>query len=61
MSAGELALLSLPEIVFGPSWVWMILGEVPVEATFWGGGIVFAAIVMNALTGMRRKHPLPQV
>jgi len=59
--AGELALLSLTEVIFGPIWVWAILSEVPVEATFWGGGIVFAAIIFNAMTGMRRKHPLPQV
>lgn len=59
--AAELALLSLTEVIFGPIWVWLLLDEVPVEATFWGGAIVLVAIVVNAITGMRRKHPLPQV
>ena len=59
--AGELALLSLTEVIFGPIWVWAVFTEVPVEATFWGGGIAFVAIVFNAITGMRRKHPMPQV
>tara|TARA_Y100001934_G_scaffold281323_1_gene390646 strand:+ start:1234 stop:2211 length:978 start_codon:yes stop_codon:yes gene_type:complete len=58
--AGELALLSLTEVIFAPIWVWAFLSEVPVAATFWGGGIVFLAIVVNAMTGMRRRHPLPQ-
>ena len=59
--AAELALLSLTEVVAGPVWVWLAVGELPVEATFWGGAIVLAAMVANALTGMRRRHPLPQV
>ena len=59
--AGELALLSLTEVIFGPVWVWALLDEIPVEATFWGGGIVFAAIAFNAVTGIRRKHPPPRV
>jgi DME family drug/metabolite transporter len=59
--AAELALLSLTEVIAGPIWVWWFLDEVPVEATFWGGAIVLVAIVLNAITGMRRKHPLPQV
>ena len=57
--AGELALLSLTEVIFGPIWVWLLLDEIPVEATFWGGGIVFAAIAFNAVTGVRRKRPPP--
>ncbi len=59
--AGELALLTLTEVIFGPIWVWAVFTEVPLEATFWGGAVVFVAIVFNAMTGMRRKHPMPQV
>jgi drug/metabolite transporter (DMT)-like permease len=59
--AAELALLSLTEVVMGPVWVWLVIREVPVEATFWGGAIVLAAIVVNATTGIRRRHPMPQV
>jgi len=58
--AAELALLSLTEVIAGPVWVWLAIGELPVAATFWGGGIVLVAIVFNALSGMRRRHPLPR-
>jgi drug/metabolite transporter (DMT)-like permease len=59
--AAELALLSLTEVVMGPFWVWWALDEVPVAHTFYGGALVLLAVVINALTGMRRRHPLPQV
>jgi len=59
--AAELALLSLTEVVMGPFWVWWALDEVPVAHTFYGGALVLFAVVINALTGMRRRHPLPQV
>ena len=59
--AAELALLSLTEVIAGTVWVWLAIGELPVAATFWGGGIVLVAIVFNALSGMRRRYPLPQV
>lgn len=61
LPAAELALLSLTEVICGPIWVWLVIGELPVQATFWGGAIVLAAMVGNALSGMRRRHPLPQV
>ena len=35
--------------------------EVPVTATFIGGALVLVGIVFNALTGIRKRHPLPQV
>ena len=59
--AAELALLSLTEVVMGPFWVWLALNEIPVAHTFYGGALVLAAVVINAMTGMRRRHPLPQV
>ncbi len=59
--AAELALLSLTEVVIGPFWVWLAFDEVPVMHTFIGGGLVLVAVVLNALTGIRRRHPLPQV
>ncbi len=61
LPAAELALLSLTEVIVGPIWVWLAVGEVPVGATFLGGAIVLAAMVANALSGMRRRYPLPQV
>jgi len=59
--AAQLAMLSLTEIIFGPIWVALIFDEIPVAETFVGGALVLAGVVFNALTGIRRKHPLPQV
>ncbi|MBT4890177.1 MAG: DMT family transporter [Rhodospirillales bacterium] len=57
VSAAELPLLCLTEVVFGPIWVWMAVGEMPPNDTLIGGGVVLLAVVGNALSGIRRKHP----
>lgn len=56
--AAELALLSMTEVVLGPLWVWMVLGESAGFYTLLGGAILMAAIAGNALSGLRRK-PVP--
>lgn len=53
----ELALLAMTEVVLGPIWVWLILGETAKTATLIGGAILMAALVFNALSGLRRKPP----
>lgn len=55
--AAELALLSLTEVLLGPFWVWLGVGEVPRTLTLVGGAIVLAAIAGRAVTGLRRKPP----
>ena len=57
LPAAELALLSLAEVVLGPVWVWLFLGETVGLNTLIGGGILLAAIAGNALSGIRRKPP----
>lgn len=43
--AGEVALITLLEIVLGPLWVWLFLSERPSTATLVGGAIVLAAVL----------------
>ena len=57
--AAELTLLSLVEVLLAPIWVWLVLGETASVSTFAGGGILLAAVVGNALSGMRRKPLAP--
>lgn len=57
LPAAELTLLSLTEVVLGPIWVWLGVGEVPSNMTLLGGAIVLAAITGQALSGIRRRHP----
>jgi drug/metabolite transporter (DMT)-like permease len=61
LPAAELALLSMAEVVLGPIWVWLFLGETATTSTLTGGAILLAALVGNALSGMRRKTvpPIP--
>jgi len=57
LPAAELALLSLAEVLLGPFWVWLFLGETATQNTLLGGIVLLAAIVGNALSGKRRKPP----
>ena len=57
LPAAELALLSLAEVLLGPLWVWLFLGETATANTLVGGVVLLAAIAGNALSGKRRKPP----
>lgn len=57
LPAAELTLLSLAEVLLGPLWVWLFLGETATANTLIGGAVLLAAIAGNALTGQRRKPP----
>lgn len=57
LGAAELALLSLSEVILGPIWVWIAVDEVPAATTLAGGAIVLTAILLQVLTGMRRRRP----
>ena len=57
LPAAELALLSLAEVLLGPLWVWLFLGETASVNTLIGGAVLLVAITGNALSGMRRKPP----
>jgi len=49
--AGEVALITLLEIVLGPIWVWVFLSEGPGAATLAGGAIVLGAVLLQAVGG----------
>lgn len=51
--AAELTLLSLIEVLFAPLWVFAFLGETASAATFLGGGVLLAAVALNAVMGAR--------
>ena len=56
LPAAELTLLSLAEVLLGPFWVWLFLGEMASSATALGGAILLFAIVGNAVYGTRKKR-----
>ena len=49
LSAPEVALLGLLEVVFGVLWAWLGAGETPTTATLIGGAMVLGALVVNEL------------
>ena len=58
--AAELALLSMTEVLLGPLWVWIFIGETVSFYTLLGGTVLMLAIAGNALSGLRRK-PIPVI
>ena len=58
--AGELALLSMSEVVLAPLWVWLFLSETVSLFTLVGGVLLLAALSGDAISGLRRKPtPVP--
>jgi drug/metabolite transporter (DMT)-like permease len=55
--AGEVALITLLEIVLGPIWVWVFLAEGPSAATLAGGAIVLGAVLLEARTEPAPAQP----
>lgn len=56
LSAPEIALLALLEVLLGPLWAWLGAGETPAAATLYGGAIVLGALVLNELAGLREAR-----
>lgn len=56
LSAPELSLLALLEVLLGPIWTWLGAGEVPTQATLAGGGVVLFALVFNEVAAMRQPR-----
>jgi len=57
LSAPEISLLALLEVVLGPLWAWLGAGEAPATATLAGGGLVIVALLLNELAafGVRAR------
>ena len=59
LSAPEVSLLGLIEVLLGPAWVWWVNNEVPANSTIYGGAVVLIALVFNELSALKlftRKH-----
>ena len=53
--AAELALLSMTEVLLGPFWVWLFLGETADTNTLIGGCVLLIAIAGNAVFGIKNS------
>jgi len=54
LSAPELSLLGLLEVVFGVAWVWLGTDEAPSFAVLGGGALVLGALAANEALALRR-------
>lgn len=57
LRAPEMALLAMLEVIFGTLLAWAGAGEVPASSVLYGGTLVVAALVLNALMGWTQKQP----
>jgi len=57
LPAAELQLVATAELVMAPLWVWIGVGETPGAATLAGGGLVFLAILMQAIGAREAPRP----
>ena len=61
--ATEVALITLLEVVLGPFWAWLAVGETPALMTVVGGVVVVAAVLIQTtertVTDRRRPAPAP--
>ena len=55
LSAPEISLLALFEVVLGPLWAWLGAGEVPATGSVLGGLLVLAALMANELATLRER------
>lgn len=46
--AAEGVLLAQAEVVLGPLWVWLVVGEVPAVSAMIGGGVLLVAVFLQA-------------
>lgn len=56
LSAPELALLSLLEMVFGIAWAWLGAGERPLPLVLAGGTLVLVTLAVNEAIGLLKKR-----
>jgi len=57
LSAPEVSLLALLEVVFGVAWAWLGAGETPSPAALTGGSVVLVALLLHEWVALRRTRP----
>ncbi len=54
LSAPEVSLLALLEVIFGVAWAWLGAGEAPAAHVLGGGALVLAALAANEMLALRQ-------
>lgn len=59
LPAPEAAMLGLLETIFGPLWVWLVIGENPGIRSILGGAIVILVLLIHAMSRFREERVDP--
>jgi drug/metabolite transporter (DMT)-like permease len=57
LRAAQVGLLSLLEVILGPVWVWLALGELPSPLALAGGAVVLAAVAAHTASNLLQSPP----
>jgi drug/metabolite transporter (DMT)-like permease len=57
LTAAQVGLLTLLEVILAPIWVWLAFAEVPAPLSLIGGAIVLSALVVHSALSLRRSKP----
>ena len=57
LTAAQVGLLTLLEVILAPVWVWLAFGEVPATVSLLGGAIVLVALAAHSALSLRRSKP----
>ena len=61
LPSGELALLSLMEVVGGVLWVWLLIfgiNEIPSFTVILGGLIITSAVIIQGIGSSKKREPV---
>ena len=57
LTAAQVGLLTLLEVILAPIWVWPAFGEVPALPSLIGGAVVLCALATHSALSLRRSKP----
>jgi drug/metabolite transporter (DMT)-like permease len=55
LTAAQVGLLTLLEVILAPIWVWLAFAEVPAPASLIGGAVVLCALAAHSALSLRRS------
>lgn len=56
LSGPEVSLIVLLEMILGPLWVWLVLAEVPAQATVSAGGVIAVSVAIHSVLALRTRR-----
>ncbi len=53
LSAAETSLVTLPEVILGPAWIWLVIGETPPLTAVLAGLLILGTLVVHTVLSQR--------